>query len=658
MASMSTSIVERCLAIVAVIAGVACSRERPSAYLGDVEPGPSDLATLTIALASEPGHLDPALAGDNLSQTLVHALFEGLTVPHPRDLHPVQGVAERYERSDDGRLYRFHLRREARWSDGRAVTSRDFLHAWRRLVRPETGSESASDLYPVKNAERIHGGRLRVARRALAVRPLSAATGAARLAEGEAVVVLARTKDGATVARFGGGASEGDAPPLGLVDEEDLGPGDALLGVRAPSDLVFDVELERPTPYFIDLTARATLVPVRQDVVEAAAARGAPERWTRPENLVNNGPFRLESWTFRYALEMTPNPHYWNGGSVQLRRVIWREVESSHTAMNLYKVGALDAFGSGSSIPSEYRPLLADKRDVVRFPLLATYWLEHNTRAPPLDDVRVRRALGLAVDKRALVERVTGGAEIPATHYVPEITGGGYAEAWAADRAAGIDPFAAEAYAPDRARALFEEAGYPIDMEGGGRRAQRFPGLEILYNAGDDGNRAIAVAIQDMWRRELGFTATLRCEDWKAMLESVRAGRFQVVRGLWIADYNHPHTFLETFRAESPQNPTGWSNPELDDLLVRAAGTTRPRESIQQYREAERIAVRGAARTPLFFAAGATLVKPWVKGFQGNGQALDLVRWIWMDPAWRGRGNHELTAAPRELEPPGGLELR
>lgn len=655
------------VALITSITAAGCSGGDDSPYFGHPDRGPDDPTTLTINCVAEPHHLDPALASDNISQQLVHALFEGLTTPHPRDMHPVQGVARRWERSDDGRILRFHLRPEARWSDGRQVVSRDFVVAWRRLIRPETGAGAAPDLYPVKNAERIHRSLIRVARRDLEVRPLPGAAAGARVAKGEAVLVIERPKEGQSGVRiarfrdlptFGRGAPTPveSPPPIGVVDEVDLGPGDEMLGVRATDDLTLDVELERPTPYFLDLTSRGSLAPVREDVVSRFAGSVARERWTRPENMVNNGPFVLDEWVFRYAITMKPNPHFWARDTIRLRKVAWLEIDSAFTAMSLFKTGELDAFGSSTGIPLQSREAIEGKRDVRRFPLLISYWYEFNTRVRPFDDVRVRRALDLAVDKRML-EHLLRGTVSPATHYVPEITGGGYAEELAAERAAGEEPFADRSFAPERARALLGEAGYPVERSGDERRALGFPETSVLYNVEDDAHRSIAVAIQDMWRRELGVRVTLRGEEFKVMLDDVRGGRFQIVRGVWIGDFNHPHTFLETFRSSSPQNATGWSDPAFDATLERAAGAADPRESIRLYRRAEQLALDGTPRIPLFFPGGATLVQPWVKGFHGNGHVLDLVRWMWIDPAWREHPENDPASEPLELPPAGRLVL-
>lgn len=635
----------------ATLAGGGCEREPESPYFGTTERGSRDPATIYVNGFDEPESVDPGKGADTVSAQYVHAMFEGLTVYGPRDLRPVQGVATSWERSDDGRVLRFHLRPEARWSDGQPVTSHDFVYAWKRVLRPETGARAAPDLYPVKNAERYNQAVLKLARADLPIRRTpSGAPGGGVLEKGAAVVILSRappSADGkveALVARHldlptyrpRGKAPPGDTPaaatPLGYVDEAELVADDSVLGVRAAGDLTLEIELERPTPYFLDLTCRPALAPVRRDVIEAFARRGEEDLWTRPENIVVNGPYTLDRWTFRYEITMKVNPHYWARDTLRTRKVVWLEVSNASTAMNLYRTAEVDLFGANVPIAPYHLPLLRSKRDLVRVPSLGTSWLELNTRARPLDDVRVRRALDLALDKRTLVDRILNGAAMPASHYVPDITGGGYAELAAAERKTTTDPFPDPVHDPERARALLREAGYEVVEEAGGLRAKGFPPLDLVY-AGQEGK--MVVAVQDMWRQHLGITLGLRSREWKLMLQDIRDGHFQIAESSWAADYNHPLTFLETFASGSLQNTPRWADPEFDALLARASDTLDPQESMRLYRQAEQRAVAGMSRLPLFFPAGSTLVKPWVKGYEGNGRVIDLVRWIWIDPSWR-----------------------
>ncbi|WP_437492415.1 peptide ABC transporter substrate-binding protein [Sorangium sp. So ce1014] len=761
----------------ACLALAACS-EGEGGYAGTIARVGKDEATIYINNGTEPEYVDPGKSNDSASSTLIQQLFEGLTTYGAGDLRPVQGVATRWEQSDDNRIYRFHLRPEARWSDGKPVTAHDFEYAWKRVLRPSTASLAATNLYIVKNGELFNHGKLKALREAAPLRVAARpdAPSAIELPKGSFVVVLARSPiqvdtaiaplaalpEGAAAVTFTKGdakagpgdrlvfdAAAGGAAPLGpasgggwqgaVVDIVRAGPPcqcngaadrwfeverggargflpgcllvppaagkdgagaapretyavvaphadlptydaaaapaaaqgelpvgfvpDALLveddgavGVRARDDLTLDVQLEQPTPYFTDLTSYVTLFPVRKDVIEAFAQRGEPELWFRPENIVVNGPYTLDEWKFRYEITMKRNPMYWNRDKLKIHRVVWLEIEQYNAAMNIYKAGDLDYGGDNSSLPAEHLDWLSTKKDFKRFPYLSTYWLEFNTRKPPVDDVRVRWALNLAVDKQQIVEKITRGGQTPATHYVPDYTGSGYDEALAEDRRLGVDPFSSPdvLFNPERARAKLTEAGYEVVREGDGYRAKNFPALEILYNT-SEGHKQIAVAVQDMWKRHLGVSATLRNEEWKVMLKNVRDGNFQVVRFGWIGEYNHPATWLGTLLSYSPQNRTGWADKEFDDLMRTAAATPGRKESIQVFRRAEKRAVDRMPKLPLYFYTKSTLVKPWVKGFKGNARSVQLVKWLWIDPRWRDNPSNEIAFPQLEFPAPGRL---
>ncbi|HEY4116716.1 MAG TPA: peptide ABC transporter substrate-binding protein, partial [Byssovorax sp.] len=444
--------------------------------------------------------------------------------------------------------------------------------------------------------------------------------------------------------------------PIGFVDEDDVGDDASVVGVRATDDLTLDVELENPTPYFTDLTSSTALFPVRADVVEAFLARGQEDLWTRPESMISNGPFMLDTWRFRYEITMKPNPFYWNAKAIELDRIVWAEVEDYHATLNLYKAGDIDQIGDNVSLPSELQPRLRPYKDYKNDPILSVYWFELNTRRPPLDDARVRHALDLAIDKRQVVEKVTRGGQIPATHYVPDMTGLGYADEVADERAHGGDPFAApeRQFDPARARALLGEAGFPVVEENGELRATGMPPLELLYNT-SEGHKQIAVAVQGMWKKNLGVSVTLRNEEWRVMLKNFRDGNFQIMRFGWVAAYNHPSSFLETFASGTPQNTTGWGSAAFDDALHAAGREPDRAKSMKLYREAERIAVDAMPRIPLYFYTKSTLVKPWVRGHWGTPRNLHLYEYFWIDPDWAKGAPNAPAFAPFEPPPPGRL---
>jgi oligopeptide transport system substrate-binding protein len=650
----------------------ACSSGEASPYFGATERVGKSEDTFYAKIGSEPEYLDPGKSGDTVSATLIVQLFEGLTSDDPRDGHPVQGVALRWDVSSDNRLFRFYLRPDARWSDGKPVTAHDFAYAWRRVLRPATASQSATNLYPLKNAELFNQGKLQVTvrERPLRTEPRPDAPERARLPKGTAVQILGRSQQGekawvlveryqklptfAPLPRSPRSPPEPLLEPTGYLEEEELLEDTGVLGVRATSDLILDVELEQPTPYFTGLTSYPTLFPVREDVVTAFERRGEGDLWVRPGNIVSNGPFVLDEWKFRYEITMKQNPAYWNRDKLKIRRIVWLEVDQTHTAMQLYKSGEIDFAGDDDAPPSEYLSLLAGKKDFLSNRYLQVEWYEFNTRKPPVDDVRVRRALNLAVDKAEIVEKVIHGGRLPATHYVPEYTGLGYSALMSAEKAAGTSPFVGPdvEFNPSRARELMKEAGYEVVKDGNGYLARGFPALELLYNS-NEVLKQVAVAVQDMWKRNLGVSVRLRSEDWKVLLKSYREGQFQVIRLAWTADYDHPHTFLDTFRGSNPQNQSGWNDNTYEETMKEAAATAEQGKSIALYRKAEAIALSAMPRLPLYFDTRPTLLKPWVKGFWSSSLHPHLVQYFWIDPAWRLERGNEPAFLPDEFPAPG-----
>ena len=205
---------------------------------------------------------------------------------------------------------------------------------------------------------------------------------------------------------------------------------------------------------------------------------------------------------------------------------------------------------------------------------------------------------------------------------------------------------------PERARALLREAGYMLERDGDGYVARGFPPIEVMYNNNED-IRNVAIAIQNMWRQNLGVHVALRHEEWKVLLNEYSSGHFQVIRAGWTADYDHPLTFLDLFRSDSPQNHTGWSDPTYDATLRAAAAAADQAESIRLYREAEAMALRAMPRMPLYFDTRSTLVKPWVKGFWGSVLHAHLLEYLWIDLDWAQSPQNEPAFEPPEMPPPG-----
>lgn len=485
------------------------------------------------AIGYEVTDLDPQLATGTAEQAVVSALFEGLVGEDPRDLHPVPGAAARWSASPDGITYTFFLRPEARWSDGSPVTAQDFAASWRRILAPSLGAPNASLLYILQGAEAFN---------------------------------KAVTSDPADV------------------------------GAVALDDHTLRVTLEHPAPYFLSLLAHWCWYPVPVRLIAAlgpAAGRGVP--WTRPGRLVGNGPFVLREWAPNKVIAVEKSPTYWDRARVRLQAIRFYPIDSLEAEEREFRAGQLhltDALPAGRA--DAYR---RENSALLRVdPYLGTYFYRLNVRRPYLGDVRIRRALSLAVDRQAIVERILRGGQSPAGSFTPPGIGG-------------YEPPAGPGTDFAGARRLLALAGHP-----GGAG---LPPFELLHNNSET-HRLIAEAVQEMWRRELGIAVRLVNEEEKTLLASRRTGDFQILRSDWIADYGDPSTFLEVWRSDSGNNDTGWSDPDYDSLLFSAARTADPAVRGALLRRAEAILLDAAPVIPIYHYTHVFLIQPSVRGWQPN----------------------------------------
>ncbi|HEY0840726.1 MAG TPA: peptide ABC transporter substrate-binding protein, partial [Vulgatibacter sp.] len=269
------------------------------------------------------------------------------------------------------------------------------------------------------------------------------------------------------------------------------------VGVKALDDRTLEVTLERPIPWFLELLTFGPFQPVPRHAIERHGME-----WTRPENIVTNGPFHLDRWVINYQIEIARSPTYWGRDEVRLDRVVFVVSDDNHAMMRLFRAGELDWIGPDVRPPQEYLEHLAGKKDFRTNRDLATYFylinLRQDTpaqRASPLQDKRVRKALDMSVDKDAIVRFVTRGGERPATNLVPHLF-----------NEDGYLPPPGNPYDPEAARRLLAEAGW-------GPGGKPFPRLEILYNT-HDAHRQVAEALQGMWKKELGIDVQIVNQEW------------------------------------------------------------------------------------------------------------------------------------------------
>lgn len=471
--------------------------------------------------------------------TVLMALMEGLVAPNPVDLGPEPGVAERWDVSADGRTYTFHLRADARWSDGTPVTAEDFLLSYRRMLTPSLGASYANMIYDYVD-------------------------GAAEYHRGE------------------------------HADFE-------RVGFRARDARTLEVRLKHPTPYFLNILANHySWWPVPVKVVERF---GGLDRkgtaWTRPENFVGNGPFRLKSWRPDQVLIVEKNPLYWDADRVRLREIHFHPIESQDTEERMFRTGRLHRT---NDVPlSKIDVYRRENPELLRIdPFLGVYFYRFNTTRPPFSDSRVRRAFALAIDRESLVRNVTRGGQAPAYHFTPP----------------GVPGYAPRARLEgdlDEARRLLAEAGFP-----GGAG---LPSIDLLYNTHDN-HRLIAEAIQQMWRTNLGAGVRLVNQEWKVYLDTTETLAYDLSRAGWIGDYIDPHSFLEIFVTGGGNNHTGWGDPEYDALHARALAAPDDDARFALYERMEEILMRELPVLPIYHYTRVKLLHPSVRGFHPT--LLDL----------------------------------
>lgn len=471
---------------------------------------------LHLGNLSEPKDLDPHLVTGVTEHNVLSALFEGLIAEGPRDLRPAPGVAQRWDITPDGRTYRFHLRPDARWSNGDAVTADDFVFSYRRMLSPRLGAPYAYMLFCIHNAEAYHRGRIQDFDR---------------------------------------------------------------VGVRALDPHTLELTLGHPVPYFLALLTHFAWYPVHPPTLAAfEAVHTIGTRWTRPGNLVGNGPFVLESWEPGRRIVVARSPTYWDRDRVRLRHIHFHAIGDHQIEERAFRAGQLHVTGT---VPIDridhYR---RNEPHLLRLdPYLGTYYYLLNVNRPPLDDVRVRRALAMTVQREAIVERITRAGETPAYHFTPPDT-------------AGYTPSARLSGDAQTARALLAAAGFP-----GGRG---FPRLQLLYNT-SDAHARIAQAVQQMWASDLGIAVELVNMEWKVYLSETQSGNFDIARAGWIGDYLDPNTFLDLWVTGGGNNRSGWSHPEYDRLIRAAAQAADRQTRFELFSQAEALLVEECPVIPVYF---------------------------------------------------------
>ena len=549
-------------------------------------------ADLVFASSSEHNNLDPQQLSWSHDIRIVENLFEPLVKIKIPELTPEPGVAESWTVSEDGLVYTFKLRSDAKWSNGDPVKASDFLYAWRRAMLPDMVAYYTSLFWVIDGAEDFFHWRNK-----------------------QLEAYVKRSADG-----------KSDAEAQKLLDEA-YQRFTETVGVSAPDQHTLVVRLKNPVAYFLELTAFITWVPVHEKTCDAQTLI-APDSgrlvqdgyWVRPiENaeegkpaLVCNGPYVLQRRRFRRDLLMVANKmfrDYDKMGNHSVQEKIIVDGQAQYLQFLRGEVDWIPSFTGGQLGPELVRQKLAleaienfrmpftgrklqaqfPSRDFVHpVPSAGTYYYMFNCQEKlvdgspnPLHDPRVRRALSLTIDREEIVRNVTRLNQPVSTVFVPVGSLPGYTSP--------VDP--ADRFNPELARQLLAEAGYP---NGAGLK-----GLSIIYNTGS-GHEDTAQRIAYMWKQHLGVDIPVRGVEVKTLGEDQKKQNFSISRAGWFGDYLDPTTFLDKFLKDNGNNHGRYHNPKFEVLMQQAAAELDPAKRAALLSEAEAIMVKDAPIAPIY----------------------------------------------------------
>ncbi|MEZ8510270.1 peptide ABC transporter substrate-binding protein [Vibrio splendidus] len=366
------------------------------------------------------------------------------------------------------------------------------------------------------------------------------------------------------------------------------------LGIKALDERTVEISLSKPTPYFMSLMSIKTFFPLPTKLVQEKG-----DQWTRAENIATNGAYTLSKWVPNEYVEVERNPNYWDDTSTVINKVTYLGLSSQNAELIRYQAGEIDMT---NRVQLEYyQKLIQESPEQIKAQaLLGSYVYSFNTRQAPFDDVRVRQALSMAVNREILVEKVTGQGEPEAYSVTPNNI---------PDYTAPLPKFNSldSTQRLTKAKTLLADAGYnesnPLKFT-------------LTYNTSEN-HKKIAIAIASMWK-PLGVKVELENMEWKAYVAAKGAGDYQVARSWAFGDYPEPSALLEAFTCGHTANESGYCNSDYDELLQQASKTEDQSKRFTLYQQAESLLNESAAVMPLYHYNHTRLVRNTLKGFPNN----------------------------------------
>ncbi len=422
--------------------------------------------------------------------------------------------------------------RKAFWTDGRPVTATDFEQSWKKIADPTFPSPCSYLFFPIKNGEKCTKGEI----------PLSS------------------------------------------------------LGVQALDPYTLRVELERPTPYFLSLTALPLFLPVPSHVEKISI--------NQP---VCNGPFQIETLIPDSEILLRKNPGFWNAQQLPLDAIRISIIGDENTALQLFERGELDWLGAPlSPIPPDAVPMLQAKGEIHSLPMDASTFIAFNTKAAPFQNRHLRKALSLALDRERIIGELDLTGQIPAKRFLPPTLTDSSRPSLLA-------------YDPGAALRYFEQALTELDL-----LSSDLESLTLYYKTGQTQKR-LAQVLQREWKEKLGFTIRIEQIDPQTHMEKLHRRDYQIALACWIAQFHDPVNILERYRLPSnPKNFAEWEDDQYAGLLERASSTSDERQRLELLSIAEEIFADALPISPLYHWTSPSLSNPRLKNSAATPEGCPL----------------------------------
>ncbi len=521
---------------VAVLAG--CGKSEGPKTINDTKKeetkGSGKLAEkqeMTFILNNEPDTIDPNVTSNSFAVPFLVNCFEGLvTYNEEGEIEP--GNAEEWKSNEDLTVWTFQLRDGLKWSDGSALTAKDYVYSALRVLTPETTGQYVNMISDyVVNAQEYYDGK---------------------------------------------------------VSAEEV-------GIKAVNDTTLEFTLKAPCPYFVDLVSMWVYFPVQEATI---AANG--DKWvTKAESYVGNGPFKITEMKTGESMTLEKNENYWGADDVTLEKLTYRYILDTSTSLTAYEGGEVDGVRTVPS--SDIARMKAEDTGFKTAPSYGTVYYNFNCSVAPYDNVLVRKALNLAVDRKELINNVAQVDGTPAYSFMAP----GYVVD-GKDVTEGRSDFdLSETADVEAAKAALAEAGYP--------NGEGFPVVKLSYYS-DDNVKKIAEAIKEMWETNLGIKVEVSSAEWAVFYDAVQSGNYEVAAMGWSADYVNPMSFLPLLYTNDVTNNAFYSNPEYDALVDQIKVEKDSAKFANLVLQADELVSADYPVLGLYYKSNTYLLKDYIEG--------------------------------------------